>query len=434
MTSAGSRRVLIVSYQYPPEGGSSGVLRTLKFSRYLPRHGWTPHILTLRESFYPVRDESLRSQIPTEAVVHRSFGLDSARHLSIGGRYLAATTVPDRFVAWIPFAVTQGLSVVRRHGIDVLYSTSPPPSTHLIAATLHRLTGLPWIADFRDPWIEEGQHPRPGTLRCRVEKSMERWVLGSATRVLATTPRLRDELVGRHPSLDPSKFRVVFNGYDESDFAALPPAGPAERFELIHAGLVTPEFRDPAPLLRAVADLLTGTDVRRETVRVTFLGGGPYVESEAFRESIRASRLEDVVEVAGRVTHGESLARQLRAAVLVVLQSSEDTKTLVPAKAFEYIRLGRPILSLTPPGATTEVLEGLPHCAVVDPAREDLLRDAVKRLYRDWSAAAGTLRPPDVAKRFERSELTRQLAALLDEVAPAEAGGGTVRKGRQDAP
>jgi glycosyltransferase involved in cell wall biosynthesis len=423
------RRVLIVSYQYPPEGGSSGVLRTLKYSRYLPRHGWTPHVLTLRESFYPVRDESLRSQIPPEAVVHRTFGLDSARHLSLGGRYLAATTVPDRYVGWVPFAVAAGWNAVRRWGIDAIYSTSPPPSTHLIAGALHRLTGLPWIADFRDPWIEEGQHPRPGSLRYRVEKRMEGDVLRGATRVVATTPRLRAELSGRYPSIDPGKFRVITNGYDESDFSALAPVGPAPRFELVHAGLVTPEFRDPAPFLESVAALVADPDVDRSTVRVTFLGGGPFLESERFRRTLEDPRLAGLVEVAGRVPHGEALAIQHRAAVLVLLQASEDTKTLIPAKAFEYIRLGRPILSLTPPGATTEILEGLPLCEVANPDEPQALRAALRRLYRAWLTAPTEARPPDAARQFERSELTRQLARLLDEVAAPRAARGPDEKG-----
>ena len=262
---------------------------------------------------------------------------------------------------------------------------------------------------------------------------MESWVLRSATRVVATTPRLRAELTARHPGIEAGKFRVVYNGYDESDFAALPAGGPAARFELIHAGLVTPEFRDPRPLLRAVRDLLAVPDADRTEIRVTFLGGGAYLESDHFRSAVAEFALDGVVEVAGRVSHRESLERQLRAAVLVILQASEDTTTLIPAKAFEYVRLGRPILSLTPPGATAEILEGVPLCEVVDPARADDLREAVLRLYRLWKGSPAAIRPPDVARQFERSELTRQLASILEEISGPRTTGRHGRKGSQDA-
>jgi glycosyltransferase involved in cell wall biosynthesis len=317
----------------------------------------------------------------------------------------------------VPFAVAKGLGVIRRHGIRALYSTSPPATTHLIAASLRRLARIPWIADFRDPWIEEGQHPKPGSLRARIEHPLERWVMRTADRVVVTTPRLREELLRRHPAVDPARVAVVYNGYDEEDFAAAPAPEPNPRFEILHAGFVTPEFRDPFPLLRALRGLIEEGLVPREDARVTLLGGGPYLDSEGFRTGLARLRLDGVVNVAGRVAHEEALALQGRAAVLLLLQASDDTRSLIPAKAFEYLRLGRPILALTLEGDTADLLRGMEHCHVVDPADDGALRNALLGLYRLWSDGAGGATVRRAVERFERRRLTGRLAGVLDEVA-----------------
>ena len=411
------KNVLMVAYHYPPEGGSSGVLRTLKFSKYLPQYGWAPHVLTLKESFYPTQDIGLLPEIPPEAVVHRTFALDTARHLSIKGKYLSALAIPDRFVSWLPFGVIKGRRVALDANLRALYSTSPSPTAHLIAGVLKVLTHLPWIADFRDPWIEEGFHPSPGTLRYRIESKMERFVVQHADRVIVTTPYLRQEFLSRYPDLPPDKIKVIYNGYDETDFRELSQDIASEdRFELIHAGLVTPDFRDPAPFFQAVASLVDAGDLPAMRVRITFLGGGAYTSSRGFMDQIRRFGLEKVVDVAGRVSHREALKRMAGAAVLLLLQASDDTRSLVPAKAFEYLRIGRPILALTLEGATSDLLKEMVHCHVVDPADRVSLQNALLALYRSWRDNSVRERISQPVQQYERSRLTAGLARYLDEL------------------
>src|SRR5262245_46696232 len=251
-----SKRALMVAYHFPPEGTSSGVLRTLKFCKYLPAYGWTPHVLTLRERAYPVTDNRLLAQVPANAVIHRTRGGDVAKMIGVRGRYPGVFAVPDRHANWFPFGVITGLRAIRSQRLTALFSTSPHPTAHLIAATLRRLTHIPWVADFRDPWIEEGLYPRPGSLRCRVESHLERLVVNTADRITVTTPPFRHDLLQRYPGLSPSKVHVLFNGYDEDDFAGLKTEARTDRLEILHAGGVAPDFRDPSPLLRAVASLM----------------------------------------------------------------------------------------------------------------------------------------------------------------------------------
>jgi glycosyltransferase involved in cell wall biosynthesis len=408
--------ILMIAYHYPPEGSSSGVLRTLKFSKYLPRHDWAPHILTLREGVYRVRDEGLRSDIPPEAHVHRTRGFDSTRALSIRGRHVAMFSVPDPLIGWLPFGISRGLSVVRRFGVRALFSTSPVPTAHLIAGALKRLTGLPWIADFRDPWIEEGQHPRPGSLRHAVESRLERAVVGSADRVVTTTPYLRGDFLARYPSLRPDKVRVIFNGYDESDFVHLPTPTKEPRFELLHAGLLTHDYRNPAPVLEAVARLIASGVMTRERTRIVFLGSSGFFRTGPGRSIVRDLGLESVVEVSRRIPNRDALVRLRRASCLLILQASDDTRSLIPAKAFEYLRVERPILALTPEGATSDLLKDMDGCSVVDPSDGQGLQDALRSLYRAWEEGPGPRLFTRNIRKFERSSLTEDLAQTLREL------------------
>jgi glycosyltransferase involved in cell wall biosynthesis len=410
------KSVLMIAYHYPPEASSSGVLRTLKFSRHLLPRGWTPHVLTLRDSVYPVRDETLVSQIPPEVTVHRVAGWDTARHFAIRGRHLGFMAVPDSYVSWLPFGVAAGLKVVRRTPIHALFSTSPKPTAHLIALALKRRTGVPWVADFRDPWIEEGLYPPPGSLRYRVESRLEAAVIRHADAVVATTPDLVDDLRRRHARVPREKFSVIFNGYDADDFdAAWDRAAPPSVFELIHGGMLTPDYRNPVPLLTALASLLARGEIARPDGRVVFLGAGAYVESADFRDTVTSLGLGDVVQVLARLPHRESLRRLYQAAVLVVLQDDE-ARALVPAKVFEYLRVGRPILSLTAEGVTPRLLRELGVGVVADPSSPDAIAAALRRLYTDWKAHG--VRPPAAVDigRFARSSLAGELAARLDAV------------------
>ena len=407
----------MVVHLYPPGTGSSGVLRPLKFSRFLPACGWTPHVLTLRESRYRGKDPSLLAEVPPEAVLHRTWALDNSRDLAIRGRYLGALSIPDSHVPWLPFAVVRALAVARRHRIDALYSTSPPPTSHLIAAVINRLTGIPWVADFRDPWIEEGVHPRPGTRRFRVEAALERRVVERADVVTVTTAHLRGDFLRRYPHLPPDKVVTLTNGYDEEDFQGLGTAIAPERFEIMHAGLVNREFRDPRPLLRAVSGLIADGAMARADVRVSFLGIAPWLRSAEFARDVDALGLREVVELLPHLPHREALVRQDRAAVLLLLQASDDTTSMIPAKAFEYLRLGLPIIALTHEGATSDVLKGMEACFVAHPDDAAGLRRALTTLYAAWRSAPGALRAPRAIAAYERRALTGELAHALDRVA-----------------
>ncbi|NUZ04821.1 glycosyltransferase [Piscinibacter koreensis] len=417
------KHALFAAFQYPPDGSSSGVLRTLKHTRYLVDFGWRVTVLAPSVDAYEHLDRDLVAQVPECVKVVRTRYLNSKRHLGVRGRYLALSALPDVWVGWLPFALRAAWRIAADDPFEVVYSTSPPATAHLVARAVARRLGVPWVADFRDPWFEEP--PEPGAPSGRVfraiDRRLERSVVAEASRVVASTGHLRGELVRRHPDIE-ARTIALANGYDEADFAALPQDAPrVDRFELLHAGSINADFRDPIPLLRAIRRAADAGALDPARVRVRFFGGGAYAGSVALQTEIDTLGLREAVEFVDRVTYAQALAASARASVLLLLQASEDTRGLVPAKLYEYLRLGRPILALVLEGAVSELLGAVGGGRALDPADVPGVAAELGRLYAAW--CAGTLdregADPAAVRRFDRRETARRLAEVFDELVAA---------------
>jgi glycosyltransferase involved in cell wall biosynthesis len=216
--------------------------------------------------------------------------------------------------------------------------------------------------------------------------------------------------------VNPGKIGVIYNGFDEADFADLPIPPKEPQFEILHAGLVTREFRDPAPVLEAIAHLIAKGVMARERTRVVFLGSRGYFIAGPGRELVDGLGLSDVVELSARIPNRETLSRLRHASCLLLLQASDDTRSLVPAKTFEYLRVERPILALTPQGVTSDLLKKMDHCSVVDPSDRRGLQDALTKLYREWSESSKPIISTRQISNFERSVLTAELAQTLQDL------------------
>jgi dTDP-4-amino-4,6-dideoxygalactose transaminase len=414
--ASASKRVLMVAFHFPPMAGSSGIQRTLRFAQHLPALGWQPIVLTAHPRAYEATSEDLTSEIPREAIVSRAFALDASRHLAIRGRYPAIAARPDRWVSWWLGAVPEGLRIIRQYRPDVIWSTYPIATAHAIGATLARRSGLPWIADFRDPMAQEGYPADPLTWR-RFAEIEARAIREAALSVFAA-PGAARTYRERYPDVPADRFRVIGNGYDEETFAAAE-LGLATRrplvagcVTLLHSGIVYPWERDPTAFFSALRRLIDRGAIDPAGVRIRFRAPGH--ESHLAR-LIAEQRLDSLVEVAPSVPYRQAIEEMLLADALVVLQAS-NCNDQVPAKLYEYARAGRPILALTDPTGDTAAAArsfGLDAIAPLESVEEieralPVFLDTVKR---------GTARLPEphavaAASRRARSQ---ELLVLLEE-------------------
>lgn len=419
------RQLLLVTFHYPPSNSSSGGLRPLTFSRYLHDFGWGVTVLTVPAHCHESTDPALLDLVPPWVQVHRPRCYDSKRVFAIRGRYPQALAIPDRFVSWVPFAVRAGREIVRRQAIDAVLSTSPIPSAHLVALGITAGRRLPWIADFRDPWVETEGNEVYGPLRQRAELALERAVIRRADIVMATTPELGTYLRDRYPRLAADKIRAVYNGFEEGDFVDLTPQQTEASFAIVHAGLLDPHYRNPAPFLRAFRACLDSGVLPRDA-RAVFLGAGPWAAGGGLTDIITTLGLTDAVRIEPRVPYRAALARLAGASSLFLLQGGDDTRMLIPAKAFEYLRTGRLILTGAPPSsATGRLAAAFSGTFVAAPDDTQALTHALESLVSAWRAGHGEVdRSAEGLMRYSRRSAAGALAEILEDLVPAARASG----------
>ena len=419
--SGNMKTALLVAYHFPPYSGSSGIQRTLKFTRYLPEYGWTPIILTADPRAYPAVSDDLIDQVPPETVVRRAFALDAARHLALGGKYFQFTALPDRWSSWWLSGVIDGRKLIRRHAPAVIFATYPIATAHLIGATLARQSGLPFVADYRDAMVAN-DFPADGPVR-RAFQRIERRIVREADAVILTTPGSRDLYRNRYPDEPGGKMRCIRNGYDETDFhlspsgQKLPEQGRPVR--LVHSGLLKLSERDPRPFLQAVASLRQAGLLGREGVEIIFRAPG---DEQLHRRIVDDLGLHDVVQILPPVGYRQALDEMAKADVLLLFQDA-GCNHLVPAKLYEYIRTGRPILALTDrEGETANLILEAEAGLVLDIASTDEIRAALPAFLRDVAAGQAPAASLEKARRFSRRSQAGELAAVFDAVCGIQEG------------
>jgi glycosyltransferase involved in cell wall biosynthesis len=351
------RTALLIAYHFPPLQGSSGMQRTLRFAQHLPSFGWRPIVLTIDPRAYANKAEVAGNEVPPGLLVHRSFGFDTARHLSLFGRYPGLLALPDRWATWRFWAVRDALRLIKQHDVEVVWSTFPIATAHEIGLAVARRSGLPWIAEFRDPmWQGEDYPSDPRTNRYWM--GLEARIFGRADRVVVTTPGAMEEYAGRFPGLDSARIELIENGYDEETFqraeASLresppPPRDPRGPITLLHSGIVYPSERDPTQLFQAIANLKQRGQVSAASLQVVLRASG---YDATYQPMLDSFGIADIVRLEPSVDYLAALREMLTADGLLLLQAS-NCNAQVPAKLYEYLRTRRPILALTDPAGDT---------------------------------------------------------------------------------
>ena len=341
------------------------------FVQHLPAFGWEPLVLTVTPGAYERTAPDLSAEVPPGTVVRRALALDTARHLSLGGRYVGAMARPDRWISWRFDGVRQGMRLIRELQPSVIWSTYPIATAHVIGAELHRRSGLPWVADFRDPMAQDG-YPEDAKTR-RQFLDIEAHAVRHARLSTFTTPSAAAEYRRRYPEAA-DRVRLLENGYDEESFAAAAaqasqsPLTPGA-VTLLHSGIVYPSERDPTQLMAALRLLHDAGTVTPQTLRIRFRAA---VAEELLQTLAARHGVQDYIETCPPVPYAEALVEMLRADGLLLLQAS-NCNAQVPAKLYEYLRAGRPLLCLSDrAGDTANVLRaaGVDSIAQLDDAND----------------------------------------------------------------
>jgi len=411
-------KLLLVTLYFPPAGGG-GVQRPLKFASHLPALGIETHVLAPDDPKWMHSDAEL--PLPTQAWVHRAryvgprgrriadelhgrSGLDLAlrRASTLGRRAL----VPDENVTWNATAIPKAISIVRSEGIDVVLTTSPPNSIHLIGAAVKKATGVAWVADLRDSIVLHPHRSNEGAAAFVKEKARAgvAWIVArQADAVVAAAESIAEETRALEPR---GRVVTIANGCDFDDFAGLEHTR-GDRFRLTHAGSFFGK-RDPKPFLQALADS------KLEDVTVRFLGDF----RPGDREFVERLGLGDRVELHEYVPRRSSLAlqRDSDALLLLIPDAGGRGRGILSGKVFEYLAAERPVLAVVPPdGAAAQLIRDTGAGVVAAPDDVAGIRDALAELHGRWRAGRleGTPLSPEWRERLSRAARVEDLADLL---------------------
>ena len=437
------KRVLVVTYYWPPSGGS-GVQRWVKFAKYLPQEGWEPVIYTPENPEYTAIDHTLEAEIPrTVEIIRRPItepynlyrklmgkgASTDMKTLTAGASGGAVTEissgrksfkqrlslwirgnlfVPDPRVGWVKPSVRFLKKYLAEHPVDVIVTTGPPHSMHLIGQRLHKELGIPWIPDFRDPWSRMYylKHLPMSARTWRRLRSMEQSVLDDCSTVLAVTPLVQEEF--RAQTKTP--VAMITNGYDGGDFEqAVEPDG---FFNIVHTGLFAADG-NPLNLWKALGVKAWADPDFKAALRLRLVGK---VDREVY-DAIEEAGLKNNLVDLGYRDHLAAVREQLAATVLVLpLRNDPEYRPILPGKLFEYLASRRPILGIgQEDGAMARVLADTGAGVTAGWDNLGAIRDFIDKAWEQFKAGGVPPVEGDIA-RFSRRSLTRELAALLERV------------------
>jgi glycosyltransferase involved in cell wall biosynthesis len=408
--------VLVIAYYFPPMGGA-GVQRTLKFVKYLPDFGWQPHVLTVRKTT-GLQDPYLVEEIPTEVSITRTAILQPPSYLPWKIRSFISRwfLIIDEEIGWLPLATPAARGVIESaNGIQMIYSTSAPYTSHLVARRLHWQTQLPWVADFRDPWMGNPFIKFPTTFHRRINEQMEQSVFTGADRVIFTTDAARMHYLHKYATLPAEKLVTIPNGYDPEDLPkAIQDLKPETIFNIVHLGSLYQKTRSSESFLRALHQVFRDGNLPPDKIRVQFIGN---IDKET-QGLVNQFKLNDNVMLLGYLTHRKAIDHLFSADLLLLIPSyGTGSELFVPAKLYEYLASQKPILCLAQDGPCAQMIIQRRAGWIVPPQDSSKIAEQLVRLYRQWENGALRIDPEvSLISSFERRKLTGKLASIFDEL------------------
>ena len=434
------KRVLIITYYWPPSGGS-GVQRWLKMSKYLPENGWQPVIYTAKDAEYPVEDTSLEQDVAPEAEVIRrpivepySFykkflGIKKGEKVKAGFINEGAKKsgwkenlsvwlrgnlfIPDARCWWVKPSVRFLKKYLKEHPVDAIISTGPPHSMHLIAMALHKKLNIPWVADFRDPWTDIDFYKDLKLTRCadRKHHRLEHQVLTEATKVVTIGWDCAKGLES-HGAKDVA---VITNGYDfvetchgaslqenEQNHATLP-------FTMSHIGIIGAN-RNSESFWQAVSEIVE--TFPETSLRIRLIG---QIDNSVI-ESIKSHNIEKYVEIIPYIPHNQVIEKQQKSDVLLLfVNNTPNAKGILTGKLFEYMASGRPILSIGPEdGDSAYILNETKTGVTIGFEDKEKMKTVIQDIYNKHLENKLIVNESKGIEKYSRKALAGEFVKLLE--------------------
>ena len=424
------KNVLIVSYRYPPQS-YVGSLRTGKFAKYLPDFGWRPIVLTVEPEncdfclpdeikigeVIRTRDFDLRNKLKIAKLNPNKhlFGPSVVQTIQSGAMKCFLWTLneclfPDSYVGWYWIVKKKYANGFKSHHIDLMFTSSPPPTVHLVGNFLRKKLEIPWIADFRDLWTQKHTWRRIYPL-WKAERKLEQWALRSSDGMITVSNPLATQLRTLHGKT----VWVLTNGFDEDDYNHRPIRKRSGNFRIIYTGNIYRHKQDPSSLLEAVKDLLGEGFIQQGEVKIEFYGREV---SEAKRISHKMN-MGETVDFPGMVSYKESIRKQLEANILLFLEWTDSRiKGVYTGKIFEYLGARKPILAIGPKGGVVEKLlreTGAGRLASDVRETKELLKEWIT-VFREKGTVPYGGDYKLILSKYSRRSKARELATIFDSV------------------
>ncbi|TPG43853.1 glycosyltransferase family 4 protein [Flavobacterium pectinovorum] len=424
------KKLLIITYYFPPAGGP-GVQRWLKFVKYLPEFNIQPIVYVPENPTYPIIDEGLVSEISDQVIILKNkiwepyqlasvFSKNKTKKISSGifphkkkQTFLDKTFlwvrgnlfIPDARVFWVKPSVSYLEKYIKENNIDTIVTSGPPHSLHLIGLELKEKLNIKWFADFRDPWTTIGYHKslRLSAYADKKHKQLEHKVLNTADTIIVTSKTTKTEF----QAITNKPISVITNGYDIENVEK---QTLDTKFTLAHIGSFLSE-RNPKFLWECLVELLQEIPEFKSHLEIKLIGA----VSQEVLDAIAAFNLNDYLNLLGYVSHHEAIAHQKKSQVLLLIEiNSEDTKSIIPGKLFEYMVSNRPIIAIGPQGSDfADIITETNTGVFFDYSEKAKLKSVILDFYNQY--LEGKLQSYGVGlQQYSRKNLTKQLAQLIN--------------------
>mgnify|MGYP001619993244 CR=1 FL=1 len=420
------KKILMITYYFPPLGGIPP-RRSFRFAKNLPAFGWKPFVLTVknpskREAAWDYKLLDELEELPINVIrtkwkdiIWFSEILGRLKLFRLQNRFSAFCRrfPPDPYIGWYPSAVKEGLKVIKQNKIDVIYSNSAPFTAHLIGLKLQKTTGLPWVADFRDPWIDDPLRPK-GLFKWqeKLESRQELKVIENADHIITASRNYALFLREKYPQAE-EKISHIYNGYDWPTGQYYNGNQHNNCLEFVYAGAFYGS-QSPISFLKALESLMIKGDITEGMVKFVIIGGHG---DESWKQKFIDSSILKAVTIVGFIPNYQIREKLLNASCLLIQQARERGNLIVLGKTFEYISVGRPILALV--SCKSECLDILEQSGCLfeqaEPDSEEEIMEAILYVYENWKNGKLKVDPKwEYISQFDGMNLTNKFANILD--------------------